>query len=50
MRDKITAAPSINELRALAVESGMITLRHDGMAKVKAGITTVEEVLRVTAG
>ena len=50
MRDKITAAPSINELRALAVESGMVTLRHDGMAKVKAGITTVEEVLRVTAG
>ncbi|MFB3891516.1 MAG: GspE/PulE family protein [Phycisphaerae bacterium] len=50
IRDKITAAPSINELRAVAAESGMVTLRQDGMAKVKAGITTVEEVLRATAG
>jgi type II secretory ATPase GspE/PulE/Tfp pilus assembly ATPase PilB-like protein len=50
LRDKITAAPSINELRAAAVQSGMVQLREDGMAKVKAGITTVEEVFRVTAG
>ncbi len=50
LRDKITAAPSLNELRALAKESGMVVLREDGMGKVKAGITTVEEVFRVTAG
>ncbi len=49
MRDRITSSPSINELRALAAQHGMLTLREDGMAKVKAGITTVEEVLRVTA-
>ncbi len=49
MRDRITASPSINEIRALAAERGMVTLREDGMGKVKAGITTVEEVLRVTA-
>jgi len=49
MRDKITAAPSINELRAMAAEAGMATLRQDGMAKVKAGITTVEEVISATA-
>jgi type IV pilus assembly protein PilB len=49
MRDKITAAPSINELRELALKSGMLSLRADGMAKVKAGITTVDEVLRATA-
>ena len=49
LRDKITSSPSINELRSLATGSGMTTLRQDGMAKVKAGITTVEEVLRVTA-
>ena len=49
MRDKITATPSVNELRAMAIETGMVTLRHDGMAKVKAGITTVEEVFRATA-
>jgi type IV pilus assembly protein PilB len=50
LRDKITAAPSIMELRALAAQSGMISLRNDGMEKIKAGITTVEEVLRATAG
>ncbi len=48
-RDKITAAPSIHELRAMAVQSGMVSLRQDGLAKVKAGITTVEEVFGVTA-
>jgi type IV pilus assembly protein PilB len=48
VRDRITAAPSIGELRAMAVESGMETLRADGMNKVKAGITTVEEILRAT--
>ncbi|MGB9601484.1 MAG: GspE/PulE family protein [Limisphaerales bacterium] len=31
-----------------AIELGMRTLRHDGWHKVKAGITTIEEVLRVT--
>ncbi|MHC4982546.1 MAG: GspE/PulE family protein [Planctomycetota bacterium] len=49
MRDKITSSPSINELRAAAVEAGMVRLRDDGLAKVKAGITTVEEVLRAAA-
>jgi type IV pilus assembly protein PilB len=49
MRDKITSSPNINELRAMAAQSGMVALRDDGMAKVKAGITTVEEVLRATA-
>ncbi len=50
LRDAITGSPSINELRALAAQSGMTSLRQDGMAKVKAGITTVEEIMRVTAG
>jgi len=49
MRDRIATAPSIVELRTLAGEGGMVTLRADGMAKVKAGITTVEEVLQVTS-
>jgi type IV pilus assembly protein PilB len=50
LRDKICANASINELRALARECGMAPLHHDGMAKVKAGLTTVEEVFRVTTG
>jgi len=48
MRDKITAAPKITELREMAAAAGMVSLRADGMAKVKAGITTVEEVFRAT--
>ena len=35
-------------LRAVALRCGMKTMRDDGFEKVKAGITTVEEVLRVT--
>jgi type IV pilus assembly protein PilB len=49
MQEKITDAPNIRELRTLAIESSMKTLRQDGMGKVRAGITTVEEVFRVTA-
>jgi len=35
-------------LAARAMEGGMRTLRQDGWRKVKAGVTTLEEVLRVT--
>ncbi len=38
---------SSETIKKLAIEQGMITLRHDGMAKVKAGITSIEEILRV---
>jgi type IV pilus assembly protein PilB len=36
-----------DEIKAVAVEQGMLTLRQDGMEKVKLGMTTLEEVLRV---
>jgi type IV pilus assembly protein PilB len=49
LRQHITVAPNITQLRAMAREAGMVNLREDGFAKVKAGITTVEEVLRATA-
>lgn len=39
---------SLEKLRDIARAHGMRTLREDGWAKVAAGITTVEEVLRVT--
>src|SRR5881409_1820949 len=35
-------------LRRAALEAGMVTLRLDGWAKACAGVTTVEEILRVT--
>ncbi|HUT02061.1 MAG TPA: GspE/PulE family protein [Phycisphaerae bacterium] len=49
IRDRIAGSATINELRAAAKEAGMVSLHQDGMAKVKAGLTTVEEVFRVTA-
>jgi general secretion pathway protein E/type IV pilus assembly protein PilB len=37
-----------NILKRLAVKKGMTTLRQDGWSKVVQGITTIDEVLRVT--
>jgi type II secretory ATPase GspE/PulE/Tfp pilus assembly ATPase PilB-like protein len=48
IRESFAARKSVRELRELAREDGMQTLREDGIAKVRAGITTAEEVLRVT--
>jgi type IV pilus assembly protein PilB len=36
------------EIAAVAREEGMLTLREDGVAKVRSGMTSLEEVLRVT--
>jgi len=36
-----------DEIKNVAVEQGMKTLRRDGMDKVRLGLTTLEEVLRV---
>ena len=48
-QEKIIAGASVAELRAVAEASGMANLRQDGLSKVKAGLTTVEEVFRATA-
>ncbi|MFP4052381.1 MAG: GspE/PulE family protein, partial [Phycisphaerae bacterium] len=47
MRNIITHNPTLNELRRAARESGMKTLREDGLIKAIQGFTTVEEVFRV---
>ncbi len=36
-----------DDMRKLAIEQGMRTLRQDGLAKVELGLTSLEEVLRV---
>jgi type IV pilus assembly protein PilB len=36
------------EVAAVAREEGMLTLREDGVAKIRAGLTSLEEVIRVT--
>jgi type II secretory ATPase GspE/PulE/Tfp pilus assembly ATPase PilB-like protein len=47
LRHAVSRAPVPAALRTLAREQGMVTLKEDGWSKVRAGITTVEEVLRV---
>jgi type II secretory ATPase GspE/PulE/Tfp pilus assembly ATPase PilB-like protein len=37
---------SYDEIRAQAIKEGMVPMMHEGMLKVKAGITTISEVLR----
>ena len=44
----ITGAPT-EEIRKQARENGLRTLKEDGLIKVTKGITTIEEVLRVTS-
>jgi general secretion pathway protein E len=48
IRRLIMAKADAGALRDAAVSAGMRTLRIDGMAKVLQGVTTAEEVLRVT--
>ena len=49
LRREILKGASTEELRDTAVKEGMLTLRMDGMLKVKKGITTLEEVVKETA-
>ncbi len=44
----IARAPE-TEIAAVAREEGMLTLREDGVVKIRSGVTSLEEVLRVTA-
>ncbi len=47
MREMIAAAASEQDLRLAALASRMTSLGEDGLAKAKAGLTTIEELLRV---
>lgn len=45
----IARGANLQELQETLIDSGFITLRADGMEKVKGGLTTAEEVFYVTA-
>ncbi len=38
----------VEQIRSQAVMAGMVTLKADGIRKARAGVTTLEEVMRVT--
>lgn len=46
IRELILAGASATELKRKAIEQGMLTLRRSGLIKIKAGLTTLEEVIR----
>ena len=48
LRPLIISHASANEIKACALQHGMKTLREDGWDKVLAGVTTIDEILRVT--
>lgn len=47
IKDAIMRKASASELRTIAIRNGMTTMLEDGMRKVRAGQTTLEEVLRI---
>ena len=48
IRELILKRASNDEIKQKAVELGMTTLRSDGVAKIKQGMTTIEEIIRET--
>ena len=50
VREMILEGASSNEIKKTMVKQGVKTLRMSGLTKVKEGITSLEEILRVTFG
>ena len=50
LRRMILKGASTAELQEQAVSEGMLTLRMDGIVKIRKGVTTLEEVVKETAG
>ena len=49
IRRFVLKGESSDELKLQAIKDGMLTLRQDGLIKVKRGITTLDEILKETA-
>ena len=45
----IVAGAGVSELNACAIDNGMVSLRENALRKLEQGLTTCEEVIRVTA-
>jgi len=48
LRKGIMSEVSTDEIRDIACSEGMLTLRQDGLKKVEAGVTTLDEVVKET--
>jgi type IV pilus assembly protein PilB len=49
LKELILEGASASELKRAAQMGGMKTLRESGLLKIRSGVTSIEEVLRVTA-
>lgn len=47
IREAVMRRADAGEVKKIAVKNGMVTLLEDGFAKAVAGLTTIEEILRV---
>lgn len=50
LRDALPRQRGAADLRTLAIAAGMRTLREDGLRLANAGVTTLDEITRVTSG
>ena len=48
IRQLVASGANDDDVRRVAIESGMVSLRHAGLEKVRLGITTLDEVLEAT--
>jgi general secretion pathway protein E len=48
MKSLVLKTSDANEIRRKAIENGMVTLQQAGAQKVLQGVTTIEEVYRVS--
>jgi type IV pilus assembly protein PilB len=48
LKERVLQGASAAELKAAAIKNGMLTLRMSGIRKIMDGVTTPEEILRVT--
>jgi type IV pilus assembly protein PilB len=48
IRSLVISRASADEIRAVALSQGMQSIQQDGLDKIRRGITTIEEVARVT--
>ncbi len=48
LRTQVMENVTATQIKRSAVSRGMITLREDGRVKIRAGLTTADEILRVT--
>jgi type IV pilus assembly protein PilB len=49
IKEMVVSMASEADIAKVAIEEGMITLREAGLAKVRAGVTSIEEVARVAS-